>query len=87
MAWAKDRFFQLTPPWIRPDKREHLLGCAFLFCLCYFLLSLPPPLCALNAFACGLLWEIKDGFWNDGFSWKDLIADCIGIGVMWSIIV
>jgi uncharacterized protein YfiM (DUF2279 family) len=44
----------------------------------------------LSLFAIGLLWEIKDaivpyekhGWWGgEGFSWKDLVANVIGIGL------
>lgn len=88
--FARDKFFQSWLPWLLPDKREHLWGSGLLFCVLYFLMLRAGGVywgtgadAATWAFVGGLLWEIKDGLWNDGFSWKDLIADCVGIGIMW----
>lgn len=102
MRLAKDKFFQISPPWVLPDKREHLFGSGYAYCLLLFLLP-TEILCwipgvqelivllgyrhtaAILAWTGGFLWEIKDGFRADGFSWRDLVADTIGIGILWSI--
>ena len=88
-TFTKDAFFDYWPPWIQPDKQVHLLGCAVLFA--WFYDNVYACLCgvcaALLTFGCGLAWEIKDGFReNVGFSWRDLVADVLGIFLMWWIL-
>lgn len=60
------------------DKLYHFLGGAagtmFLRLRNWPMLSI-----ILSIFIGGLLWEIKDGFAADGFDWKDLVADSVGI--------
>jgi hypothetical protein len=75
--------------WLTRDKLEHLFGSALLFSFLYilglrFLFCPMRSVAALLAVIGGILWEIKDGF-RDGFSYKDLVADCIGIMAMWFI--
>lgn len=91
--FAKDKFWKLDIigyPLLQVDKWVHLLGCAFLFSLAYLLMSKTggvhfgtKHLAAFWAFIGGLGVEIVQGFGKEGFSWRDLIADCIGIGTLW----
>ncbi len=89
LDWDKDKWFSRHGTIIPFDKIEHMIGSAILAYL--FTLFLPVNWACLTAFACGLLWEIKDGFlhwevygwWGgEGFSWKDLAADCLGVGII-----
>ncbi len=60
------------------DKLDHfglgtvlfLLGWVFWYNFWYALLF---------AFVIGVLWEVRDGFLGEGFSYGDIIADSIGI--------
>ena len=68
------------------DKLEHALGSLIL--ACFLSLFLSPLLSALTTLTLGVLWEIKDALFpyevygilgGDGFSFKDLAADYLGI--------
>lgn len=85
--WANDRWLSHGGVLLRYDKLEHFL---VYLTLTYVVgvLFLTPLHTALVLFAVGLVWEIKDalvpyenvGFWGgDGFSWKDLSANILGI--------
>ena len=72
------------------DKLAHLFGTYFLVDVLHFF----SPLAWLLAFVLGFAWEVKDGildwekigyFGGDGFSWRDLVADCVGI-LLWVIL-
>ena len=72
--------------WSSNDKGFHCFGSAYLFIALHKFLFFPYAF--LITFFSGLLWEIKDatlpyedfGFiGGDGFSYKDLTADIIGI--------
>ncbi len=67
------------------DKVQHAVGSLF---VAFLAGSLFTPLAAAAVALCfGVLWEIKDIFMADGFSWRDLVADAAGIvvygAVMW----
>lgn len=39
-----------------------------------------PALCgAVSAYMLGFFWEVKDGFWNDGFSGSDIFVNTCGV--------
>jgi hypothetical protein len=38
-----------------------------------------------TALTMAILWEVKDGFFSDGFSWKDMLASWVGIGIAWGL--
>lgn len=79
--------------WLPCDKWQHLLGSACIFNLVYLGLCRwrgrtwgTRHVAALVTLACAFLWEIGQlllGHPADGDMIGDLIADCIGIGVMW----
>ena len=100
--FAQDKFWNPMLegyPLIRIDKWVHMLGCAFLFSLVYFGAYRLPGLqemamyftqkhvAAFWALLAGFLWEVKDGFREEGFSWRDLVADMIGVFALWGIAV
>ncbi len=84
--WAKDNWLSKGGVILVYDKAEHFLT--------YCLLTVAGLLLKLDhtgfiLLILGVLWEIKDallpyeraGFWGgDGFSWKDLVANGLGIG-------
>lgn len=69
------------------DKLYHLFGSAVLFAFLWFPIFLvmngSELTVAMWAFIGGLIVEIFDGFGKEGFSWKDLVADFVGIMAMW----
>lgn len=85
LPWKEDLWFSKNGSVIKYDKLEHLAG-SFLLCT---LIAWPfgPWWGAGAVFVLGFLWEMKDGFYPydrktgaiEGFSWKDLIADVLGI--------
>ncbi len=92
VKWSDDKWLSTSGAVLHYDKLEHLLVSAILTLIAAFLMPL--------AFACllvliiGCLWELKDGFmyykiygWigGEGWSWKDLIADSIGIIVVFGL--
>ncbi len=68
------------------DKWYHFFGSALLYAVIWFALHLIFDVsilpCMLWAFAGGVLVEIIDGWKADGFSWKDLAMDGLGILAM-----
>lgn len=77
--WAHDS-------WFTNDKGFHCFGTSYLFLA--LLKFLPLSHVLFSVFFLGLLWEIKDAIFpyerfgflgGDGFSYKDLTADIIGI--------
>ena len=86
LKWNDDRWLSTQGAVLHYDKIEHALTSAVLALIATFLMPLLAG-CLLVLFI-GALWEIKDGYmhcevygwWGgEGFSWKDLIADSIGI--------
>ena len=86
LKWSRDRWLSRNGTILPYDKAEHLVVSAI---LAYFAIQFMPLLagCLLVLFI-GSLWELKDGYmpyeiygWygGEGFSWKDLIADFVGI--------
>lgn len=84
--WARDSFFKPSGG-LRRDKIEHFAGSACLVSILrvYEVDEKPSVSSVVSA---GFLWEVKDavvpwerfGFWGgDGFSWRDLAADGLGI--------
>jgi len=85
---AKDSWTTRQGLIIHYDKVEHLISWFFLYVGCYIAFGPRPGLSA--AVAAGVMWELKDaimpwerfGFWGgDGFSFRDLAADLVGIGL------
>ncbi len=86
LKWRDDHWLSKQGTIIPYDKAEHALGSAI---LAYFATFFMPLLFAcLLIMVAGYLWEVKDGymhyevygwFGGEGFSWKDLIADFVGI--------
>lgn len=86
--WAHDQWLSKGGTILQFDKLEHFL----IYFLAGFVLSFKFAAKAVIVllFAIGLLWEIKDalmpyekyGWWGgEGFSWKDLTANIIGIAL------
>jgi hypothetical protein len=58
------------------DKAQHLAGS---FLLAVFAGAYFPPLFAVGfSLMLGILWEVKDSIYEDGFSYLDLLADLVG---------
>lgn len=89
LKWSSDRWLSRNGTILPYDKAEHALVSAALTLIATILMPL--------AFACllvlfiGALWEQKDAvmpyekygwFGGEGFSWKDLIADFVGIAAI-----
>ena len=73
--FAKDKWLSKAETY---DKLEHF----GFWCLLYLGLErflFVPDIAMIGALILGILWEIKDIFRADGFSWKDLTADILGI--------
>ncbi|MDM7926723.1 MAG: hypothetical protein QUS35_11970 [bacterium] len=84
--WARDSFFKPSGR-LRKDKIEHFAASACLYSILRVYEAEEGP-SASAVFSTGVLWEGKDavvpwerfGFWGgDGFSWRDLAADGLGI--------
>jgi VanZ family protein len=85
LAWKDDSFFSKQGTLLKFDKLEHMLGCMILTIVMALLID---AIAGIYVFIAGFLWEMKDGlmdwekygWWGgEGFSWKDLIADVVGI--------
>ena len=57
--------------WVAWDKFYHLVVCIVLTFFFGW----------ITALSFGVLKEIRDGLWGNGASWKDMVANCIGIGI------
>lgn len=88
--WTKDLWLSTSGSYIPYDKLEHLILAIILGAVLFYLFRNQPwwvPLAVFSLFAIG--WEIRDGIvpyreqFIEGFSWKDLIADYIGYGLVW----
>ena len=81
--FAKDSF---RSKFTTSDKWYHFFGSALLYAFLWSSLyrvgDVSILACILWAFAGGILVEIIDGFKPDGFSWKDLAMDALGILAM-----
>ena len=77
MNWADDSWFSQGGLILVYDKLEHLLS-AFVG---MYLLSrfIKKRYAALICISASILWEVRDIFFADGFSWRDLTADLAGI--------
>lgn len=84
--WARDSFFKPSGG-LRRDKLEHFAASACLYSILRVYEAEEGP-SASAVFSAGVFWEAKDavvpwerfGFWGgDGFSWRDLAADGLGI--------
>jgi len=73
--WAKDSWHS---KFRTSDKWYHFFGCALIFATLW-IAGLPVVDCFFLTLFAGVLVEIKDGFYADGFSWRDLIADTLGL--------
>ncbi len=88
LKWSDDSWLSRQGTILPYDKAEHATVSAILALIAT--LFMPPLIACLAVFIVGLLWEVKDGYlrweiygwWGgEGFSWKDLIADSVGIAV------
>lgn len=79
-----------TDPWLGKDKADHFIASAFLAGSCYYWgrtefghshdNAVIFSLCSVGGL--GLAKEVYDGLSNRGTaSWKDLLADFLGIGI------
>jgi hypothetical protein len=87
LNWSNDKWLSKNGSILPYDKLEHFLLAIFGVILGIFIFNFPifPVVLVLEILA--ILWEIKDGIvpydkekgLMEGFSWKDLIADNMGI--------
>ena len=91
LKWSSDKWFSRQGTVVPFDKIEHAVGSAALAVL--LMIFFPVAWACLIAFVLGILWEIKDGFlhwekyswWGgEGFSWKDLSADFVGVATVFA---
>jgi VanZ family protein len=99
LKWKDDSFFSKQGMIIRYDKLEHLLGCfglTFILIIFSMFTEMSILIPGIVTFIAGLLWEVKDGYldwekynrWGgEGFSWKDLIANLVGILLAYGVLV
>ncbi len=89
--WNRDRWLSMQGTILPYDKAEHAIVSAILTLIA--MIFMPLAMACLLVLFIGSLWEIKDGymhyevygwFGGEGFSWKDLIADFIGIAIVFA---
>jgi len=79
IPWKDDNWLSREGSLLPYDKLEHFLISLLGFSILIFLIFLTPvQAIAIGIFAAAL-WEIKDGVFFYGFSWKDLIAGIAGL--------
>ncbi len=92
LNWKDDKWLSPHGAILHYDKMEHLLASAALAYVGTFFI--PLLMACIVALLIGFLWEYKDGlmpyekygwFGGEGFSWKDLIADFVGIVIVFSL--
>ena len=82
IEWNKDKWLSKEGSILPWDKLEHfILALSGVFFICGFLKLDIIGIVGVSVltFLLGLLWEIRDGLQGYGFSWKDFIADILGI--------
>ncbi len=91
LNWKDDKWFSTQGAILRYDKPEHAVVSAILAYIATFLM--PLLIACIVILLIGFIWEYKDGlmdwekygWWGgEGFSWKDLIADFVGIGIVFA---
>ena len=89
VPWSRDRWLSKNGTILPYDKAEHAAASAILAYFATF--YMPPAFACLAVLFVGSLWELKDSImpyekygWigGEGFSWKDLIADSVGITIV-----
>jgi len=86
LPWSEDYWLSTEGKLLPWDKLEHFAAAFLGVWLGISLLGVDRELVLYLAIVAGVAWEIKDGLvpYSDegliqGFSWKDLIADAVGI--------
>jgi len=81
LPWEQDEWSSTQGTILKYDKLEHFLMALSGTLTGAYILKLSYLSVSLFIFILGLVWEIKDGITKNGqgFSWKDLIADLMGI--------
>ncbi len=86
VSWNRDRWLSRQGSILPYDKAEHAIASAILTLIA--IIFMPLAMACLLVLFIGSLWEWKDAympyekygwFGGEGFSWKDLIADGIGV--------
>lgn len=77
IPWKEDKWLSQEGSILPWDKLEHFL-LAMIGFIALFLLGLDETQCFTLGILAGIAWEIRDSFIT-GFSWKDLIADGVGL--------
>lgn len=80
IPWQEDKWLSREGTLIPFDKLEHFLLGVLWALVAILLLGIHPGIVMIIGLIAGIGWEIKDGLFSHGFSWKDLIADIAGIG-------
>jgi hypothetical protein len=81
IPWHEDKWLSREGSILPYDKLEHFLLALLWMIAGILLLKLNPPMAILIGVVAAIGWEIKDGLFSHGFSWKDLIADFAGLAV------
>lgn len=86
LDWRDDRWLSRNGNILPYDKLEHFLSYALAMFILIYWIELSPITSLIILELLGIAWEIKDGLvpYNDkgnieGFSWKDLIANNVGL--------
>ena len=79
IPFEEDRFFTKFGSVLPWDKVEHIIREMILYLVISYFLDDLLVLYLIELF--GVSYEIKDGYFNDGFSLMDLLANQIGIGL------
>jgi hypothetical protein len=81
IPWHEDKWLSREGRILPYDKLEHFLLALLWMIVGILLLKISLPMVILIGVAAAIGWEIKDGLFSHGFSWKDLIADFAGLAV------
>jgi hypothetical protein len=81
IPWHEDKWLSREGTLIPFDKLEHFILGLLGVLLGVLLLGILPATMIIISVIVAVAWEIKDGIFSIGFSWKDLIADIAGIGI------
>ena len=81
IPWNRDKWLSREGTLIPFDKIEHFILGFLGIIIGILLIGIHPEIIIIIGVIAAVGWEIKDGIFSYGFSWKDLIADVVGIGI------
>ncbi len=87
LPWNQDEWFSTQGTILKFDKLEHLILSVLAVTFLVYIVNFELFISLAITFLIGIAWEIRDGLVKNGqgFSRKDLIADFVGILLVYSI--